>query len=122
MVEKSLTEKWQDMQSRCQRREEDTREYFFDKLRLCKALQLGMDEFKTQLAIGLWSKHISTAILSRGHFDVDDILRNIIELETLETTSRQRISANLDTAKQYDERRKTASDNNDSRRDHSLPK
>lgn len=121
-IEKSLMERWQDMNTRCQQRGEDTREYFFDKLRLCKALNLGLEEFKTQLAIGLWSKEISTAILSRGLFDMDDILRNIIELETLETTRRQRINANRDQAKQFEERRRTSGDDNNSSRNYNFPK
>lgn len=122
MIEKSLTEKWQDMQSRCQRRGEDSREYFFDKLRLCKALKLGLDEFKTQLAVRLWSKKISTAILCRRHFDADDILRNIIELKTLEATRRQRINANRDTSKQFDERYRISGYESNSTRDQGLPK
>lgn len=99
MLDKSLTEKWREMQARNQHRGENTQEYFFDKVRLCKTLKLGNEETKTQIAVGLWSKEISTAILSRDHFDLDDLLRNIITLETLENTRRQRISSNRESSK-----------------------
>lgn len=92
MLEKSLTEKWQEMQKRLQLFEENTKEYFFDKVRLCKALKMDLDEIRRQVAVGLWSKDISTAILTRSHFDLDELLRNIVELETLEETRKQRIN------------------------------
>lgn len=68
------------MQNRVQRAGENTKEYFFDKVRLCKALKMQLDEIKTQVAVGLWSREISTAIMARTHFDVHDILRSIIKL------------------------------------------
>lgn len=99
MLEKTLTERWQEMQSRNQRQGENTVEYFFDKLRLCKALNMGLDEIKTQIAVGLWSKEISTAIMSRTHFDTDELLRNITELEGLETARRLRINMSRDVSR-----------------------
>lgn len=38
LIEKSVTERFQEMLNRSQGASEDTREYFFDKLRLCKVL------------------------------------------------------------------------------------
>ncbi|XP_043472429.1 uncharacterized protein LOC122505073 [Leptopilina heterotoma] len=96
MLEKTITERWQEMQNRNQRQGENTAEYFFDKLRLCKALDMKLDETKTQIAVGLWSKEISTAIISRNHIDVDELLRSITELENLEAARKLRINMSRD--------------------------
>ena len=99
MMEKSLTEKFEEMQRRCQGPDEATKEYFFDKVRLCKALNFELDEIKKQIAIGLWSREVSTAILSRSHFDIDDVLRSILDLESLEAARKQRIGAKKEKSK-----------------------
>ena len=93
LVDKSLTDKFQEMQQRCQGPNENTAEYYFSKLRLCKALNFGLDETKKQIAIELWSRELSTAIMSRSHFDLDDLLKSILELESIENARRQRITA-----------------------------
>ncbi|XP_014215209.1 uncharacterized protein LOC106644286 [Copidosoma floridanum] len=103
MTQKSLTERFQEMSNRTQGQNENTAEYYFDKMRLCKALDLGFEEIKTQMAIGLWSRTTATAILSRTHFDADELLRNIQELEGLEAARKQRIGA-----KSYAAQRATA--------------
>lgn len=104
MLEKSLIERWQEMQNRNQRQSENTAEYFFDKLRLRKALNMDLDETKTQITVGLWSKEISTAIMTRSYFDNDGLLRSITELEALETpTKKQRININRDTLRNHRE-------------------
>lgn len=109
-LDKSLTEKWQEMQSRNQKHGENTKEYFFDKVRLCKALGMELDEIKTQVAVGLWSREISTAVMSRSPFDVDDLLRGILELETLEATRKQRINHHRDSTKSDIGRRNNSSE------------
>lgn len=47
LVDKSFTERFEEMQHRSQGPNENTVEYFFDKVRLCKALKFGLDETKT---------------------------------------------------------------------------
>ena len=89
LMEKSLTERWKEMQKRSQRPDDKTAKYFFDKVRLCKALKLPFDEIKKQVAVGLWSRSISAAIVNQSHFDLDDVLRTITEHETLETARKQ---------------------------------
>ena len=89
LMQKSLTERWKDMQKRSQRPDEKTAEYFFDKVRLCKALNLPFDKIKQEVAVGLWSRSISAAIVNQSHFDLDDVLRTITEHETLETARKQ---------------------------------
>ena len=83
------------MQQRCQVPNENIAEYYVSKLRLCKALNFGLDETKKQIAIGLWLRELSTAIMSRSHFDLDDLLKSILELELIENAKRQRITAIL---------------------------
>ena len=91
MMGKSLTEKLEEMQRRCQGPDEASKEYFFDKVRLYKALNFELDEIKKQIAIGLWSREVRTAILSYSHFNIDDVLRIILDLESLESARKQRI-------------------------------
>ena len=89
LVEKSLTEKWEDMKKKQQRPGKDTREYFFDKVRLCELLNFGLDETKRQIAIGLLSRDTSNAILNQGHFDLDDTRRSIVAHESVNESRRQ---------------------------------
>lgn len=98
--EKSLTEKWKAMESRNQQRGEDIREYFFEKLKLCRSLGFGLTEIKTQIAVGLWLREISTYLLSQSFSSIDDMLGHIIAVETLEAARRHRMAtrSTFDTA------------------------
>ena len=89
LMEMSLTERWKDMQKRSQRPDDKTAKYFFDKVHLCKALKLPFDGIKKQVAVGLWSRSISAAIVNQSHFDLDDVLRTITKNEILETARKQ---------------------------------
>ena len=80
------------MEQRSQRPGEDSHEYFFDKVRLCKALGFGISETKAQIAIGLWSREISATLMSQEFLTLDDVLKRIIDMETLEAARKQRIS------------------------------
>ena len=96
LVEKTFTERFQEMQRRCQGPNENTTEYFFDKVRLCKALKFGLEETKTQVAVGLWSRATSSIVMSRSPFDIDELLRIIVNYEALEDVRKQRINAKGD--------------------------
>lgn len=115
IIEKSLTERWQEMQARNQKPNEDSREYYFDKIRLCKALNFSFDESKTQIAIGLWSRNTSAAIMSQSHLDYDDLLQSIVNFESLEAARRQRIGARQDHPKQTTDGKGKIFRGNDSR-------
>lgn len=93
MVQKSITEKFQEMQQRHQQSNENTKEYFFDKIRLCKALFFDIKETKTQFAVGLWSREISTAIMSKSYSNTDQLLKSIMELESLEAARKNELEA-----------------------------
>ena len=86
------------MQRRSQGPSENTVEYFFDKICLCKALNFGLNETRTHVAVGLWSRSTSTAIMNRSYFDLDELLRSIQELESLEAARKQRIGAKQETS------------------------
>lgn len=47
------------MKRRCQKHDQNTREYFFDKLILCKALNLTLNETVTLIAVRLYSRATS---------------------------------------------------------------
>lgn len=113
LCKKTLTERFQEMQRRVQGQNENTIEYFFDKVRLCKALDFGVDEIKVQVAVGLWSRATSAAVMTRDHFDLDDLLKNIKEFESLENARKQRISGKAEatpTAGPTDGRRPASND------------
>ncbi|KAL7287464.1 hypothetical protein TKK_0018568 [Trichogramma kaykai] len=107
-TEKSLTDKWQEMQKRSQGQDEDVRTYYLDKLRLCKALKFSIDEIKTQIAVGLWSRNTAAAVMSQSYLDENDLLRTITEFEGLEQARKQRIDSQTSTSKTttHDDRRK----------------
>ena len=71
-------------------------EYFFNKVRLCKQLDLGMEKTKMRVVTGLWSRSTSTVIMSRTHTIRNDLLRNIQEFESLESAWKQRIGVRPD--------------------------
>lgn len=58
------------------------------------------------LSIGLWSRELSTAVMGRSYFDVDDLLRYIVDFETLERARKQRINMNREKPKGQGDHRK----------------
>ena len=80
------------MEERSQRLGEDTREYFFDKVRFCKDLGFEVSEIKKQIAIGLWSRETSVAVMSQEFSTLDDMLQRILDMESLEVARKHRIA------------------------------
>ncbi|XP_023313143.1 uncharacterized protein LOC111693176 [Anoplophora glabripennis] len=88
---KNKTELWSSMQQRIQKPRESVSLYFYEKLSLCKELELEFSEIKEQIAIGLWSKELSAFIISRTHMDEDELYQDIVKYERIDNTRRERI-------------------------------
>ena len=94
--------------------EPDSRGHFFDKVRLCKLLNFGLNETKRQIAIELLSRDTSNAILNQRHFDLDDVLRSIVAHESVNESRRQLF------AQKHDAPRSTAEDKRKSSTDYKV--
>lgn len=77
---------WKEMSRRVQLRNENVREYFHEKVHLCKRVGLSFYESKIQVLEGLYSKDLSIHLLGRGHRDEDDLLSDMVEYERLDTS------------------------------------
>ena len=91
LVQKSLTEKWKEMEERVQKSGENTTEYFFSKLKLCKVLGFSLQEIKSQVAIGLWSREVSNAIMAAPVSNENELLQTILNLEKMNMSRKERI-------------------------------
>lgn len=104
--EKSFTDRFDDMRSRIQAPEEKTVVYFFDKVRLCKALKYDFTETKRQVLAGLRSRETFTAMHGKDHFDTDHLLHSIQDFEATETTRKKNFASRLDYGKSSFQQRK----------------
>ncbi|KAJ8915285.1 hypothetical protein NQ315_014793 [Exocentrus adspersus] len=77
----SRTVKWQEMVKRVQLPKEAVGDYFHDKVRLCKRLDLGTEEIKEQVAIGLISSKCADKIMNNYYSDEDDMFKDILIFE-----------------------------------------
>lgn len=75
---------WKEMSRRVQLRNENVREYFHEKVYLCKRVGLSFYESKIQVLEGLYSKDLSMYLLGRDHRDEDDLLSDMVEYERLD--------------------------------------
>lgn len=92
VFERSKTECWETMRRRVQSSRESISTYFHEKVNLCKQLQLTFNEIKEQIAIGLYSKELSNFIMSKSHWDEDELYRDIIMYERVTGARINRIS------------------------------
>lgn len=81
------------MHNRRQGKDEASISYFYDKVRLCKELNLPIEAIKRQVAIGLWSKDLAFQIVGKSFNDVDDILAEIQMYEKVDKSRRDNIRA-----------------------------
>ncbi|XP_060846357.1 uncharacterized protein LOC132926022 [Rhopalosiphum padi] len=77
---------WKEMSRRVQQRNENIREYFHEKVYLCKRVGLSFYESKIQVLEGLFSKDLSMYLLGRDHRNEDDLLNDMVEYERLDTS------------------------------------
>lgn len=79
-------DRWKDMARRVQSRNENVREYFHEKVHLCKLVGMSFHETKIQILEGLFSKELSVYLLSRNHMDADELLADTVDYERLDAS------------------------------------
>lgn len=87
----SKTECWRKLQNRVQGPKESIHSYFYEKIALCKDLQLTFGEPKEQVAIGLislWSRELYHFEMSKVHMTEDHLYQDIINIEKTEQARR----------------------------------
>lgn len=74
----SIVERTKLLIARHQRKSETIIEYFHDKARMCRELELSFCESKQQIAEGLYSRELCLYLLSRSHVHENELLNDII--------------------------------------------
>jgi hypothetical protein len=64
--------------ARHQQKSETTVEYFYDKARMCRELELNFCESKEQIVEGLYSRELCLYLLSRSHENENELLSDIV--------------------------------------------
>ncbi|KAK9505986.1 hypothetical protein O3M35_009935 [Rhynocoris fuscipes] len=83
--------RWREMMKRTQKKGEDIEDYFQEKIRMCKQLNLSFQDIKIQVIEGLWSKELSDYLLSMTHNDEDELRDSIDLYERVNEARTQRI-------------------------------
>lgn len=65
------------MNERVQKRDETVFSYFHDKVRMCRRLGLSAIEIKKMLCVCLYSRELSSTLLSNGHTSESELLADI---------------------------------------------
>lgn len=102
VFDRSLISLWKEMSSRRQGFKENLSSYFHQKVTLCKQLELSFRETKEQVAIGLASEDLSKYILSRSHFDEDELYQDIVSFERICQERRQKNFNQFPVRQQHD--------------------
>ncbi|KAJ8942850.1 hypothetical protein NQ314_009912 [Rhamnusium bicolor] len=83
---------WKSMEACVQTNKDNVSAYFMEKIALCKNLEMDFEEAKEQVAIGLWSKELSTYIISQSHEDEDNLFQDIITYARIDRARKERIT------------------------------
>jgi len=86
-----MGDRWKEMSRRIQGRTENVREYYHEKVFLCRQIGMTFYESKIQILEGLYSKELSMYLLGRNHAHEDDLLSNMVEYERLDMSRSVRI-------------------------------
>ena len=70
--------KWKNMVERVQRKDEPVTTYYHAKAKLCKALNLELQDITEQVLIGVWSKDLCNAMATRNHRNLDELFSGIM--------------------------------------------
>nr|CAI5835137.1 unnamed protein product [Callosobruchus analis] len=92
LFRKSKTEQWKAMQNCVQRSKEQASTCFIQKITLCKSLGLTFSETKEQVTVGLYSRELSTYIMSKQHIDEDDLYQDLMTYERIDVARKERIN------------------------------
>lgn len=90
----SQTDRWNAMCSRVQEYDESTVVYFYDKLRLCKALALMFPETRDHMIQGLRKQPLSVYVMGRNHSNPTELLNDIQDWERMMTLRAEKFTSN----------------------------
>lgn len=78
-----LSDRWDLMKSRVQGKEERILEFYLDKVRLCKDLNLSFDEIRDHVLQSLRTKELAVYALGRVHRNTNELLADLQDYERL---------------------------------------
>lgn len=84
-------DRWKEMCHRVQIRDENVREYFHEKVHLCRLVEMSFYESKIKILEGLFSKDLSIYLLGRNHNGEYELLISLNEYERLDESRSLRI-------------------------------
>lgn len=91
-----IGDRWKEMSRRVQIRGENVREYFHEKIHLCRMIGMSFYETKAQILEGLYSKYLSVYLLGRHHVNEDELLGDVTDYERLDASRSSRIRNTTD--------------------------
>lgn len=94
----SQSEKLKAMFRRIQGRRESLADYFYNKVLLCKDLELTLEEQQQEIAIGLWSRELSAYVSATTYKSLDELFQGMLVLKRVENGRRERAAARSKTA------------------------
>jgi hypothetical protein len=88
--ETTHTQRWKAMTARIQGAKESVHAYFLEKAKLCRQLHLPFHEQKEQIVVGMHSRELAAMLMSKGHYDEDDLFRDVVAFERITAERRDR--------------------------------
>jgi len=78
-----MTDRWKALIESLQGETEHIADYFYDKLRLCQALQLSFTETRDHIVMGIRSQELAVYAMSRDHSSTATLLADLQEWQRL---------------------------------------
>lgn len=75
-----LSDKWERMKNRNQRKGESIQGFFHEKVLLCQQLKLNISETKEEIIMGLWHREKASGLLVKDHSNFDELLTDILSI------------------------------------------
>jgi len=72
-----MSDRWKVMNERRQGEMEHIADYFYDKLQLCQALNLSLDEIRDHIILGIYSRELALYAMSRSHSSPSALLSDL---------------------------------------------
>lgn len=82
-MQSNIGSRWKTLVARVQNKNENVLDYYHEKVRLCRNLNLGIEDIKEQVMIGVSSKELCQYLLSRDHLNEDSLLSDVINFERM---------------------------------------
>jgi hypothetical protein len=84
--------KWRRLTELIQRKGENTHEYFHQKVRYCRDLNLEFDDTKQQIVTGLWSRQACNHLMAQRHTNLKELLADLRSFEEFEAERSENFS------------------------------